>query len=160
MSPLDKIKIFLVDDDAIFTKALALSLSTGQADVRTFSSGEECLKSLNENPQIIVLDYSLNNCLNGIQILNRIKQSSPDTEVIMLSNTLDTVVQNDTLKYGAYDFIEKGENAIYRLKKDIKYLCDKLQTARESEKENNRLLWVNAAIILVIVLIFILTHIK
>lgn len=160
MKSTDKIKIFLVDDDPIFTKMLEYSLLGTNAEVRVFTNGEDCIKSLNEDPQIVVLDYALNTKLNGVQVLNKIKHSSPDTEVIMLSGKNEKNLIKDTMKYGAYDFIEKGEDAIYAVKKEIGALCDKIEEMKERNSDYNRLFWINAAIIFVIAILFVLTHIK
>lgn len=66
----------------------------------------------------------------------------------------------DTMKYGAYDFIEKGESAVFKVKKEINAMCDEVESNTEVEKEDNKILWINAGIILLLVIAFILTHIK
>jgi DNA-binding NtrC family response regulator len=155
-----KIKIFLVDDDVMFAESLRYSLSEERAEIRSFSTGEDCIKCLGEEPAIIVLDYSLNNTLNGVQVLNKIKQESPDTEVIMLSGVDNKSIMKDTMKYGAYDYIEKGESALYKIKKEVKQLCDEIESSNELEKENKKIMWINAAIIVLIVVVFILNRLK
>ncbi len=160
MGSSDKIKIFLVDDDAMFIESLRHLLSEYRTDVRSFTNGEECIRYLDEEPQIVILDYTLNNTLNGVQVLNKIKHTSPDTEVIMLSGAGSHNVKRDTLKYGAYDFIEKGEGAAVIVTKEVKQLCDEIESSKTMKKENNRILKINAAIIILFILIFILTRIK
>jgi DNA-binding NtrC family response regulator len=155
-----KIKIFLVDDDMMFVESLKHLLSEERADIRSFDNGEDCIKYLDELPEIIILDYSLNNTLNGIQVLNKIKHVSPETEVIMLSGVDNHAIMKDTLKYGAYDFIEKGESATFKLRKEVKQICDEIEAAQKSEKDNNRMLMVNVTIIILFIIIFILTRIK
>jgi two-component system OmpR family response regulator len=160
MNTSDKIKIFLVDDDEMFVECLRHSLSGKTKEIRSFSNGEDCIKNLSDEPQIIVLDYVLNNSINGVQILNQIKQVSPDTQVIMLSGVDNMDIKNDTIKYGAYDYIEKGESALFKVKKEIDDLCEEIESTNEANIENRRMLWINAGIIVLIVIIFFLTHIK
>jgi DNA-binding NtrC family response regulator len=160
MDSSDKIKIFLVDDDSMFVESLTHMLREERVEVKSFSNGEECIRCLSETPEIIILDYAFNNALNGVQVLNRIKQLSPETEVIMLSGIDNKSIIKDTLHYGAYDFIEKGESAVYKIGKEVKQLCDEIESLKESEKENKKILGINAVIILLIITIFILTRIK
>ncbi len=57
----DKILMFLVDDDALFLKSLEIEFNQLDAfEIRTFPTGELCLKHLSLNPAIIILDYHLN----------------------------------------------------------------------------------------------------
>ena len=160
MNDKEKIKIFLVDDDEMFVDSMKHSLLGKRREITTFSSGEDCIKSLMEQPQIVVLDYVLNDTLNGVQVLNQIKQASPETQVIILSGIENEDIMQDTLKYGAYDFIEKGESAIYKLKKEISAICDEIESENEIKKDDNRMLWINAWIFVLLTVAFILTHVK
>ncbi|HTA83961.1 MAG TPA: response regulator [Bacteroidia bacterium] len=160
MEASEKIKIFIVDDDAMFTDSLKHSLSGKRRKIHSFSNGEECIGNLHEDPHIIVLDYVLNDSMNGLQVLNQIRHDKPETRVIMLSGIDNTNIVNDTLKYGACDFIEKDETALLRLKKEINEICDEIEAVSEIEKEDNKMLWINAGIIVLIILGFILTHVK
>lgn len=164
MGTSDKIKIFLVDDDKMFTESLKHALEEERTEIKTFPTGEECLKSLGkDDPKIIVLDYYLNsNCafaMNGIQILNKIKQSNPDTEVIMLSSQDNINVAVDTMKYGAYDYITKGESAAVKIKSTVKHICDSMEQVDNFDKEKSRLKKINIAIVVLVILAYILTRI-
>lgn len=91
MMPNVKIKLFLVDDDALFLKSLEMQfLESTDFEIKTFSSGELCLANLHEHPQAIVLDYHLDGiektAMNGLQTLDRIKLVYPQLPVIMLSS--------------------------------------------------------------------------
>ena len=60
MKPEDKIKLFLVDDDKVFLKALEIEFSQeANFEIRTFATGELCLKDMAHGPDIIILDYHL-----------------------------------------------------------------------------------------------------
>ncbi len=79
----DKIRIFLVDDDALFLKSLEIEfLHHTDFTVETFATGELCIKHLSTScPDIIILDYHLNgidkHAMNGIETLDKIKASYP-----------------------------------------------------------------------------------
>ena len=56
-----KFNIILVNDDFIFLEMLKESLIDNQDyNIIAFQSGEECLKQMHLNPDVIVLDYFLN----------------------------------------------------------------------------------------------------
>ncbi len=56
----EKIKLFLVDDDALLLKSLEIEfLQHADFEIETFPTGELCIKNLDKNPDIIVLDEGL-----------------------------------------------------------------------------------------------------
>ena len=56
----DKIKIFLVDDDAVFLKLLEIEfLEHADFTIETYPTGEKCMENLSHNPDVIILDYLL-----------------------------------------------------------------------------------------------------
>jgi CheY-like chemotaxis protein len=74
----NKIKLFLVDDDPLFLKVLALQFAENDNYIiETFSTGELCIQNLSKIPDVIILDYYLNginkNAMNGIDTLKYIK---------------------------------------------------------------------------------------
>lgn len=53
-----KMKLFLVDDDALYLKSLEIEfLTIGDFEIHLFSTGERCIADLDKNPDLIVLDY-------------------------------------------------------------------------------------------------------
>ncbi|MDB4107937.1 response regulator, partial [Bacteroidia bacterium] len=63
----------------------------------------------------ILLDYEMEG-LNGFEVLRKIKRYNPNTYVIMMSSQDDVSNAVDTLKFGAFDYIIKGENDAAKLK--------------------------------------------
>lgn len=150
--------IFVVDDD---TKVLTMSKhyieknSAYEVEVATFVTGEEALAKIDQKPDVVILDYYFDaanpEALNGIQIQERIKAESPDTEVIMISGQDDMEVALETIRKGAYDYIIKGENAITR----AQLASEKILQAKNREfvlHQNNK----NLRIIVLIMALFII----
>jgi len=163
MNKRGKTKIFLVDDDVMFMESLKQSLNKEKADVKVFSSGEKCLKEMEtEVPEIVVMDYRLNGNIdkgmNGLQVMNKIKKTNPETEVIMVSGQDDVEVAVDILKYGAYDYITKEKSAFIKVKNDISHIVDKMSQSRDYNKKWDRLKIINIVIVLVVIIIFILNR--
>jgi DNA-binding NtrC family response regulator len=119
-----KIKIFLVDDDALFLKLLEIEfLKHADFAIETFATGELCLQHVTQNPDIIILDYHLDgidkSAMNGIDTLDKIKAINPDIPVIMLSSQDKIEVAIDCMHHRAYDYVVKSETAFMRLQKII-----------------------------------------
>jgi two-component system, OmpR family, response regulator len=119
-----KIKLFLVDDDLVFLKLLAIEfLQHGDFDVETYTTGEQCLEHLSNCPDVIILDYLLDgtvkNAMNGIETLDKIKPYNPDIPVIMLSAQDKIEVAVNCMHHRAFDYVVKSETAFMRLKKII-----------------------------------------
>lgn len=132
----EKIKLFLVDDDALFLKLLEVEF-TEQGDyvVKKFATGELCIGSLAQNPDIIILDYFLNGidtkAMNGIETLTRIKVYNADIPVIMLSAQDKIEVAISCMHHKAYDYVVKSETAFTRLQKIIPTIFRYKQMERE-----------------------------
>lgn len=112
--------IFLVDDEPIQNEMLKDYLSERFLyDIRIFDNGEDALQNMNLEPEIMVLDYHLAGAKagakNGVEILKEVKDRYPATEVIMLSGQDKIEVAVDSIKYGAYDYVVKGETAFSRM---------------------------------------------
>ena len=120
----NKIKLFLVDDDALFLKLLEIEfLKHADFAIETFATGELCLQNLAKNPDVIILDYHLDGidkqAMNGIETLDKIKTSNSDIPVIMLSSQDKIEVAVDCMHHRAYDYVVKSETAFLRLQKII-----------------------------------------
>lgn len=120
----EKIKLFLVDDDALFLKSLEIEfLQHADFIVETFPTGELCVKNLSQNPDVIILDYQLDgmdkSAMNGIQTLDKIKAHNFDIPVVMLSSQDKIDVAINCMHHKAFDYVVKSETAFVRLQKII-----------------------------------------
>jgi len=119
-----KIKIFLVDDDAVYLKSLEIEfLQHADFSIKTFATGEHCLSAISQNPDIIILDYLLDgidkSAMNGIETLDKIKAYNHDIPVVMLSAQDKIDVAIDCMHHKALDYVVKSETAFIRLQKII-----------------------------------------
>jgi two-component system, OmpR family, response regulator len=120
----EKIKLFLVDDDAVFLKALEIEfLQHGDFDIETYGTGEFCLQNISHNPDVVILDYHLDglnrHAINGIETLDKIKAINPDIPVVMLSSQDKIEVAISCMHHCAFDYVVKSETAFVRLQKII-----------------------------------------
>src|SRR5512133_242754 len=119
-----KIKLFLVDDDAVYLKLLEIEfLEHADFDIETFATGELCIANLSHNPDVIVLDYCLDgvdrDAINGIDTLDQIKAFNSDIPVVMLSAQDKIDVAINCMHHRAFDYVVKSETAFLRLQKII-----------------------------------------
>jgi DNA-binding NarL/FixJ family response regulator len=109
--------IFIVDDEPLLSEMLTdyLKEQNEGFNIQSFPTGEACLQSLHENPDIIILDYYLNSkekdAANGIDILKEIKKHNKTLPVIMLSSQKSYGTASQTIMYGAMHYVIKGQDA-------------------------------------------------
>lgn len=154
MSTQSKRYIFLVDDEPIQNEMLKDYLSERFLyDIKVYDNGEEALKHMDLDPEIVVLDFHLSahksDAMNGVQVLKKMKEKYPATQVIMLSGQDKIDVAIDSMKYGAYDYVVKGETAFSRMENILNNISElhKVKTINRAQKRTIVLLAVVVALI-------------
>src|SRR6185436_2254063 len=121
---IEKIKLFLVDDDAVFLKSLEIDfLERADFNIETYATGELCMENISHNPDVIILDYHLDgivkDAMNGMATLDKIKAFNSDIPVVMLSSQDKIDVAINCMHHRAFDYVVKSETAFVRLQKII-----------------------------------------
>ncbi len=120
--------IFVVDDDPFITNLVAKRLTNEGFKIESFDFGEDCLKNLKKNPDIIILDYYFHKpeggVMNGMEILNKIRIEKPDMPVIILSGQDKGEIVLELARKGINDYIIKDNNIIDNLKLAISDIFD------------------------------------
>jgi len=102
-----KKRILVVDDEEAIRFSLHEGLTHAGYNVRTATSGEECLETLKEwTPHLLLLDLRLTG-KNGFQVLRDVKQLYPSILVIMMTAYGDTKGAVEAIKLGAINFLDK-----------------------------------------------------
>jgi DNA-binding NarL/FixJ family response regulator len=119
-------EIFIVDDEPLLTEMLSdyLKEQDSTLSIKSFPTGEACLQCLDQNPDLVVLDYYLNSkeraAANGIDILKSIKTKNKTLPVVMLSSQKSYSTAAKTIGYGAVHYVIKGQDAFDEIYKLIK----------------------------------------
>jgi DNA-binding NtrC family response regulator len=111
-------------------------------------------------PQIIFLDYNFDKvgalAMNGIDILKEIKRETPETEVVMVSGQDKIEVAVNSMKYGAFDYIVKGESAFYRAENVIFNIIRRLKLQGQAGLYKKLAYFFAIAFVVMIAVVFIL----
>jgi DNA-binding NtrC family response regulator len=100
-------KILVIDDEAIVRTSCERTLVPEGYELRLATNGREGIAFMEkEQFSLVLLDLKMPD-MDGIEVLNKINTTWPDTKVVMITgySTVDTAVQ--ALRLGAYNFIEK-----------------------------------------------------
>jgi two-component system KDP operon response regulator KdpE len=99
-------KVAVIDDEAAFVRALAVSLRARGYDVETAASGEEGLALVRRaEPDVVILDLGLPG-MGGLDVLRDLRVFT-DTPVIVLSARQLEAVKVEALDLGADDYVTK-----------------------------------------------------
>jgi len=100
-------RILVVDDESSITGALELILGERGYQVETAASVAEAVELLARRPfDLVLTDLRLTDS-TGIELLTRIKQDSPETEVILMTGHGSVELTIEAIKRGAYYYVEK-----------------------------------------------------
>jgi two-component system OmpR family response regulator len=121
--------IYIVDDDPFINMLIVKRFTAEGYRMEAFESGEECLKAMNKNPDLIILDYLFvkedQKFMNGMEIFNRIRELKPGTPVIMLSGQEKGEIVLELARKGIDDYIIKDSSLLDNLSVAIKELFDR-----------------------------------
>ena len=105
------IKILLVDDHVLIRKGIALLLgnNTDIQVVGEASDGEEAIQlAYQTNPDVILMDISIPNGLDGFTATKEIKKNLPEIKVVMLTMHNEIAYIQQAIEVGADGYILKN----------------------------------------------------
>lgn len=118
--------LFIVDDDPFINMLVVKRFSSEGYKIDAFESGEDCLKALSRNPDLIILDYLFvkgdQELMNGMAVFDKIKEKNPDMPVIMLSGQDKGEIVLELARKGIDDYVIKDNNLLDGLSTSIKEL--------------------------------------
>ena len=100
-------KVWIADDDEAIRVVLEESLSSSGCETKTFSSGEELIKELeNTKPDLVITDVQMPGML-GYDILKHINNNFEDLPVIVMTAFADMQAAIESFGGGAFEYIPK-----------------------------------------------------
>lgn len=99
--------IHIIDDEPIIHEVLGDLLTSEGFDTEISSGGEEALKKFDSQSYGLVLLDLLMPGMDGIEVLHRIKEKAPDTQVIIITAYASVESAISAMKSGAFDYVQK-----------------------------------------------------
>jgi len=99
--------ILIVDDEKVIQDSCEHILKKEGYKVKVASDGKEALRIFKEELfHVVILDIKLPG-MDGIEVLSRIKEESPETPVVIMTGFASIESAVDALKSGAFDYLSK-----------------------------------------------------
>lgn len=125
--------LLIVDDDEKFLGSMSRLLRQ-EYEIRCARSLAEALNSLSPPPDIVLLDFRLNdadpNNREGMELLQFLRQQLPQIPVLMITAFGDIDIAVECMKMGAADFIQKERVEVAEIKTRLARAMEQAQIAR------------------------------
>ncbi len=141
--------ILVIDDDQSISRAFTMILSE-KYEVATASNGADGLTQLAlHEPDLVLLDIGLPD-MDGLEVLKRIKQTAPDTVVIMVTAHQEIRTVVNAVQIGAYDYLVKpvdqqGLLVTVNNALDNKLLKNRLQVLQQNERRRHENMFIGSS---------------
>lgn len=100
-------KILVVDDEESIREFFEIMLRREGYEVSSSANGRLALETLKKNPVDLVISDIQMPELSGLELLSKLKEIDPEALVIMITAFGSTETAVETMKLGAYDYIQK-----------------------------------------------------
>ena len=101
------LEVLLLDDEPIVGKRLKPALAKIGCNVEVFEDPKKALERIDQKDfDIVVTDIRMDE-VDGLQVLEHVRQSSEQTKVIMITGYAMMSVAREAMEKGAFDFIAK-----------------------------------------------------
>jgi two-component system, OmpR family, alkaline phosphatase synthesis response regulator PhoP len=127
--------ILVVDDEAAIQYAISKSLQKLGYVVDSASTGEDALAFLKSQDYDVILTDIRMPGISGVELLGKVRESHPDTSVIMMTGYADFDTAVESLRLGATDYLRKPSS-----NKDIRESVEKGIQRAQSMRKRRKLL--------------------
>jgi DNA-binding NarL/FixJ family response regulator len=104
-------RILVVEDHKLVSRGLEMMLSMveGFESAGVVHTGEDAVEAVKRGVvDVVLMDVSLGEGIDGVEATRRIKEASPDTKILMLTMFTDPGTVTDAVKAGADGYLSKG----------------------------------------------------
>ena len=103
----DKSKVWIVDDDKSIRWVLEKALSRENVNITSFAQPEQVLERIqHETPDVVISDIRMPG-IDGISLLEKLKEHSPDLPVIIMTAYSDLDRAVSAFREGAFEYLSK-----------------------------------------------------
>lgn len=131
-------RLLVADDDANMLRLVTKRLEPEGFQVESASDGQQALdKIATGNYDLVLLDYKMPE-VDGLTVLSRVKESKPDTAVVIMTAYGSEAVAMESLRRGADDYLIKPLDENEPLP-TVRVNLEKVRRRREVEETSARL---------------------
>ena len=132
MSPKAAVSLLIIDDNAGSLEMLSSALAQPDVQIFTASDPEDGIDLLHEHhPQIVLTDLVMPH-MSGLEVLDRVMEYDPSTDVILMTAHYSSETAVEAIKKGASDYLNKPVS-IAALRERVSSL---LESARRRQRAN------------------------
>lgn len=103
----EKTSILILDDEPIVSKRLQPSLEKKGYEVEAYTQSADALKRIHERKfHIVITDLKMEG-VDGMQFLTEVKETYPETEVIVITGFATMSTAKESFNKGVFDFLAK-----------------------------------------------------
>jgi DNA-binding NarL/FixJ family response regulator len=119
-------RIFIIEDNKTYLQTLKLKLNVMYEDtiiIKAFTESETFLEELKGGVEIVIMDFYLDDqsSVEGVQLLQQIKKTSPETFVLVLTGEEDLNIAKECFELGADSYMVKSLESLDKIVKEIHY---------------------------------------
>lgn len=123
------LKVVIVEDNPFYNKILEKYVKTlcsskfypeYEFDVKSYLTAEDCIENLEDDTDIMLLDYLLVDDdktvqLNGGDVLREVNENCHNCKVIMISGQKNMIITVELMKKGVYEYVDKSQSDSTRI---------------------------------------------
>ncbi|NJN27615.1 MAG: sigma-54-dependent Fis family transcriptional regulator [Cyclobacteriaceae bacterium] len=134
-------QILVVDDDAYFNKMLSAFLGKNGFAVHSALDAKKALDHISMSvPDLVLIDFKLPD-LNGLELMELIKEKSPGQTMILMTNYSDVRTAVRSIQLGAFEFVTKPVNPdelLLTIQAALRQKTRKKEKGAELKKTSNK----------------------
>ena len=131
-------RILIVDDEPNICQSCVKILSKQGHHVRYALNGYDALKMMADEPYgVIVTDLKMSR-LGGMELLHRVKETYPETHVIVITGYASVASAVEVMKLGAYDYLPKPFTP-HELRAIVQQALTDMEQQRQNRSLQNRI---------------------
>ena len=143
----DTLHVMVVEDEETLRLVFSQVLSEDGFRITEAASGEEALALISHDvPHIVVTDIRMGG-MSGLQLLDEIKKSHPDTQVIILTSHASVDLTITALRSGAYDYLLKPVDELDIISTTVSRAAEKVHLIHENRSLLEQLKAANQALL-------------
>lgn len=136
----NKIRLLIVEDDEddYFLLTSSLKATSFEKEITWANTYSKAVETINKNQaDLIIVDYRLG-AHTGIELISYINEKFPYTPTILLTGLRASVIDQEALKSGVYDYLVKDQYTSESLDRSIRYAIEKSKVLKSLKESENK----------------------